>query len=150
MPELRSSLPSDPSPPGGSSQSVTWPEGSEDGDYARAIAVEYQSELLGEIAVAKGRGEQITKQDDALLADLASQVGLAMRHLRLTEELRHRLIELQDSRKRIVAASDTQRRRMERDLHDGAQQQLVSMSVKLSLLRGLISRDQTKAEAMAG
>ena len=112
--------------------------------------MEYQSELVGEIAVAKGRGEQITKQYDALLADLASQVGLAMRNLRLTEELRHRLIELQDSRKRIVAASDTQRRRMERDLHDGAQQQLVSMSVKLSLLRGLISRDQTKAEAMAG
>lgn len=82
------------------------------------------------------------------VADLASQAGLAMRNLRLTGELQAKLVELQESRKRIVKAQDGERRRMERDIHDGAQQQLVSMSVKLGLVRNLLSRDGEKGGAM--
>lgn len=103
---------------------------------------------MGEISVSKAPGEQINLGEEKLLTDLASQAGLAMRNLRLTAELKQRLVELQASRQRIVKAQDEERRRMERDIHDGAQQQLVSMSVKLGLVRNLLSRDAQKAGAL--
>jgi signal transduction histidine kinase len=82
---------------------------------------------------------------DGVLSDLARQVGLALHNVRLDsalqaslEELRQRNEELQASRARIVAASDESRRRIERNLHDGAQQHLVALAVKLGLARQLL------------
>ena len=65
--------------------------------------------------------------------DLGHQAGLVLRNIRLTAELRARLEELRASRQRIVAAGDEERRRLERNLHDGAQQELVAIKVQLSL-----------------
>ena len=61
--------------------------------------------------------------------DLASQAGLALRNVRLVEELRA-------SRRRLVSAQDERAKRLERDIHDGAQQQLVALAVKLRLPTG--------------
>ena len=57
-----------------------------------------------------------------------------------------RLEELRASRQRLVAAQDAERRRLERNIHDGAQQQLVALAVKVRLARQLAERDQGKAE----
>ena len=83
-----------------------------------------------------------------MLTDLARQVGLALHNVRLDsalqaslDELKVRNVELQASRARIVAAADESRRRIERNLHDGAQQHLVAMAVKLGLARQLLEKD---------
>jgi len=106
-----------------------------------AIPVTHQNEVLGAIAVAMPRTEALTPAGEKLLADLASQAGLVLRNVRLIEELRA-------SRQRLVAAQDDERRRLERNIHDGAQQQLVALSVKLRLARTLAGKDPAKAEAL--
>lgn len=99
----------------------------------RAVAVRHQSELLAVLVVNKPPGETMVVAEERLLSDLASQAGLMLRNVRLTAELVARLEELRASRQRIVAAQDQERRRIERDIHDGAQQQLVALRVKLSI-----------------
>jgi signal transduction histidine kinase len=64
-----------------------------------------------------------------------------LRNVRLIEELRA-------SRQRLVAAQDQERRRIERNIHDGAQQQLVALAVKLRLADALVGKDERKAHAM--
>jgi signal transduction histidine kinase len=76
-----------------------------------------------------------------LVADLAAQAGLLLRNVRLIEELRA-------SRQRLVAAQDEERRKLERNIHDGAQQQLVALAVKARLARTLTERDPGKAGEM--
>jgi signal transduction histidine kinase len=110
-------------------------------DMDAAIPVTHQDEVLGAIAVAMPRTEALTPAGEKLLGDLASQAGLVLRNVRLIEELRA-------SRQRLVAAQDEERRRLERNIHDGAQQQLVAFSVKLRLARTLAGRDLAKAEAL--
>jgi signal transduction histidine kinase len=80
-----------------------------------------------------------------LLADLASQAGVVFHNVRLNEELMQRLEELKASRQRLVAAQDSERRRLERNLHDGAQQQLVALKVKLSLAERVAEEEKVKA-----
>jgi signal transduction histidine kinase len=75
------------------------------------------------------------------VADLAAQAGLVLRNVRLVEELRA-------SQRRIVTAQDHERRRLERNIHDGAQQQLVALAVKARLARSLVDRDSGKAGEM--
>lgn len=114
----------------------SWPEAA-DAAFDKTIPVLDGSELIGEISVAKPKGEPYSASEEKLMSDLASQAGMAFRNVRLAEDLRA-------SRRRIVTAQDEERRRMERDIHDGAQQQLVSMAVKLGLARHLLSRDTAK------
>ena len=71
-----------------------------------------------------------------------------LRNVRLTEELRARFDDLRAAQKRIVAAQDRERRRLERNIHDGAQQQLVALAVKARLARSLTDRDPAKAAEM--
>ena len=71
---------------------------------------------------------------------MASGAVLVLRNVRLTEELLERLQELKASRQRIVTAQDQERRRLERNIHDGAQQQLVALTVKVRLARQLGAR----------
>jgi signal transduction histidine kinase len=107
----------------------------------RVAPIAHLGELLGLIVVNRAADEiPFSDDDDRVLADLARQVGLALHNVRLDsalqaslEELQERNIELQASRARIVAASDASRRAIERNLHDGAQQHLVALAVKLGL-----------------
>jgi GAF domain-containing protein len=99
----------------------------------RAVEVRHQDELLGALAIVKPPGEALAPIEEKLLSDVASQAGLVLRNARLTSELLARLEELQASRQRLVAAQDEERRRLERNLHDGAQQHLVALKVKLNL-----------------
>jgi signal transduction histidine kinase len=93
-----------------------------------------QGELLGAITLEKTRNEPASPADDKLLTDLASQAGLVLRNVRLTAELRATIDHLRASRRRLVRAQDDERQRIERNLHDGAQQQLVALIVQLSVL----------------
>jgi signal transduction histidine kinase len=104
-------------------------------DMDSAIPVRHQGELLGVIGAKKAAGETLTPADVRLLEDLASQAGLVLRNVRLIEELR-------TSRQRLVTAQDEERRRLERDLHDGAQQRLVAISLALRMARGLIEPEK--------
>ncbi len=71
---------------------------------------------------------------------VASAVRVALRHKRLTARL-------EDSRKRIARAADIERSRIERDLHDGAQQRLIALRIKLTLAQELIGADPAAASA---
>jgi len=94
--------------------------------------------LIGLIACG-GRGkDSFGNEDLELLAAVARESALALRNIRLEEDLRQRLeqieqqaAELHSSRQRLVTAQDQERRRIERDLHDGAQQQLVALAARL-------------------
>jgi len=116
----------------------------------RAYPVRDQGQLLGALAVAKPKGEALTPAEEKLLADLASQAGLVLRNVRLTEELKANLEELRASRQRIVTAQDEERRRIERNIHDGAQQQLVALAVRLRLAETLTERDPERAKGLLG
>ena len=74
----------------------------------------------------------------ALVEAAGSAARLALENARLHAELRAQLVELRESRARIVRAGDEERRRLERDLHDGAQQRLLALGMGLQLLRGHI------------
>ncbi|HSJ51987.1 MAG TPA: histidine kinase [Actinomycetota bacterium] len=105
--------------------------------------VRHHGELLGAIAVEMPPNDPLTPSKERLIRDLASQAGLVLRNVRLIEELR-------ESRRRIVAAVDEGRRRLERNIHDGAQQQLVALAVKLRLAEGAIDRDPAAAKGLLG
>jgi signal transduction histidine kinase len=128
---------------------ATWPQSNGDGrpmvarfdgdmlavDGADAsVPVRHQGDLLGLIAVRKSPGEVVTPAESKLLEDLASQAGLVLRNVRLIEDLK-------TSRQRLVSAQDQERRRLERDLHDGAQQRIVAIALALRMARGLVPAD---------
>jgi signal transduction histidine kinase len=107
----------------------------------RILPVRYQGEVLGALSVSKRPGESLTPTEDRLLADLAGQVGLVLKNAGLREQLLARLEEIRASRLRLVAAQDSERRRIERNIHDGAQQQLVALAIKLSITESMIGTD---------
>jgi len=107
----------------------------------RVFPVRHQGEVLGALTVRTSRREPLTDTQESLLRDLAGQAGLVLRNVRLIEELRA-------SRQRLVAAQDEERRRLERNIHDGAQQQLVALAVKIRLARTLSDGDVEKAQAL--
>jgi len=140
---------------------VTWPAGStppapvplEAGDLpdfgARAVPVRHANELLGALTLVKRPDEPVSAADDSLLRQVASQAGLVLRNLRLTAELRATIDDLKASRQRLVRAQDEERHRIERNLHDGAQQQLVSLSILLRLLEDS-AEDPGEVKQLAG
>ena len=106
-----------------------------------AVEVRHHGELLGALSVSTPANDPLDPSRRRLVGDLAAQAGLVLRNVRLIEELKA-------SRQRLVAAQDEERRRLERNLHDGAQQQLVALSVKVRLAQQLTTRDPEKATAM--
>jgi signal transduction histidine kinase len=85
-----------------------------------------------------------------MLSELATQAGLVLRNVGLTAELRARLVDLQRSRERLITAQDEERRRIERDLHDGAQQQLIALAVKARLAQQFAERAPGKSAGLLG
>jgi signal transduction histidine kinase len=78
--------------------------------------------------------DPVLEHNAELVSSVCAAAGLALENERLQAELRARLAELQSSRARLVQATDAERRRIERDLHDGTQQRLVSIAMSLGLL----------------
>jgi signal transduction histidine kinase len=122
----------------------------------RVAPAAHLGDLLGLLVVRRKPGAvEFSEDDDRVLTDLARQVGLALHNVRLDsalqaslDELRRRNEELQASRLRIVTAADASRRAIERDLHDGAQQHLVALSVKVGLARELVKQDPETAAGL--
>ncbi|HEX6878636.1 MAG TPA: histidine kinase [Nocardioidaceae bacterium] len=100
----------------------------------RVVAVRHQGELLGALAVTKPSGDQLTPAEGKLLDDVAGQAGLVLRNVRLIEDLR-------GSRERLVTTQDEERRRLERNLHDGAQQRLVAVALMIRTARVRLGPD---------
>ena len=143
---------------------ATWPQDAEplpprpassveDGDTTGASMsepVRHRGELLGALSIDKRAGESLSATEAKLVRDLAAQAGLVMRNAALTEDLLDTIEQLRTSRQRLVTAQDEERRKLERNLHDGAQQQIVALTVKLGLLERLVERDPAQARSIAG
>jgi len=122
----------------------------------RVAPISHAGELLGIIVISRGDGGiTFREEDDRVLADLARQVGLALHNAQLDtalqssmDELRRQADELRASRARVVASGDAERRRVERNLHDGAQQHLVALAVNLRLAKDVVPEDPAAAVEM--
>ena len=97
-------------------------------------------------------GSALTAVEERLFAGLAAQAGLVLRLVGLRAELedRHeelvaRADELKASRERLIETQDAERRRLERDIHDGAQQHLVALTVNLRLAQTIAARSPERA-----
>jgi signal transduction histidine kinase len=120
-----------------------WPEGEtpESAPPVGAVEVRHQGEVLGALSARMPARDPMTPSKERLIRDLAAQAGLVLRNAGLIEDLRA-------SRQRIVAAQDARAKKLERDIHDGAQQQLVALAVKLGLAERLVATDPDRAASM--
>jgi signal transduction histidine kinase len=116
-------------PAGGGSQQVTFVER----EGRRIAAVVHDASLA---------------DNPGLVAAACAAAGLALENERLQAELRARLDDLRSSRARIVQAGDTERRRLERNLHDGAQQRILAVSFALGLAESRLPADPSDARAI--
>ncbi|HEX5587880.1 MAG TPA: histidine kinase [Acidimicrobiia bacterium] len=127
-----------------------------DDEILRVAPITNTGELLGLIVVRRPDGAlSFDEDDDQALTELARQVGLALHNVKLDsalqeslDEVRRQADELRASRARIVEAGDAQRRAIERDLHDGAQQHLVALAVNVNLARQLADADPETTKSM--
>ncbi len=126
-------------------------------DVAIRIApVSHSGELFGLIVAERpADGDVFGEEDERVLTELARQVGLALHNVELDsalqeslDEVKRQAEELRASRARIVATADAERRKIERNLHDGAQQHLVALAVNLRLARDLLEDDPGTAGEM--
>lgn len=122
----------------------------------RVAPVSHAGQLFGLIVAERARsGDRLAREADATLEEVAREVGVALNKARLDaalqdslQQLRVKAAELQASRTRLVAAADEERRRIERNLHDGAQQHLVALAVKVRLVDQLAEKDPERARAL--
>ena len=105
---------------------------------AERFTVDHHGERLGIVTLQMPANDPMTPTKERLVRDVAGQASLVLRNVLLIEDLR-------ESRRRIVSAQDERARALERNIHDGAQQQLVALSVKLRLVDGMLERDTAKA-----
>jgi signal transduction histidine kinase len=101
-------------------------------DAETRVPIRYHGELLGALAIAMPRDEPLRPAGAQLVAAVAAQAGPVLSNAGLISELR-------ESRQRLVTAGDEARRRLERNLHDGAQQDLVALAIKLKIAGGVLS-----------
>jgi signal transduction histidine kinase len=122
----------------------------------RVVPLVHTGELFGVMVLERPEAaEDFTPEEDRTLTELARQIALALHNSELDTALQATLaevqkanVELKESRARLVAAADLERRRIERDLHDGAQQNLVALAVKLRLIQRLAESDVSGALGM--
>ena len=120
---------------------ASYPQAADAVGDERVFEVRHQGALLGRIFLSMPPSESLGPAQEKLVADVAAQAGLVLRNAALIEDLRA-------SRQRLVAAQDEERRRIERNIHDGAQQQLVALAVKLKLADTLVGTNEERAHAM--
>ena len=140
--ELRPEALSDGSPPA-ASLPVTGHELPALPEADLNVPVVHHGELLGAISVTMPKDEPLRPAGQQLVADAASQAGLVLANAGLIEDLRA-------SRQRLITAQDEARRRLERNLHDGAQQDLVSLSIKAQLADVTMDEDPAQAKQILG
>jgi signal transduction histidine kinase len=122
----------------------------------RIAPMTHSGQLFGLLVLERPSGDDdFSEEDDRVLTELARQVGLALQNSELDnalkatlEEVQRKNEELVESRARIVASGDAERRKIERNLHDGAQQHLVALAVKLRLIQRLGEKDPAQALGM--
>ena len=122
----------------------------------RVAPASHSGELLGLLVIERAAdGDHFTDEDDRVLTELARQVGLALHNVQLDSALQESLEnlkraneDLRTSRARIVATGDAERRKIERNLHDGAQQHLVALAVNLRLTKDILADDPEAAAEM--
>jgi signal transduction histidine kinase len=107
--------------------------------WDRVYPVLQRDELLGAITLVERPSDPIIPAKERLIMALAAQAGLVLRNVRLFEDLKA-------SRQRLVTAQDEERRRLERNIHDGAQQRLLSLAVAVGLVRDRASDPVLSAE----
>ena len=110
-------------------------------DSATAAPIKLGGEVWGALVAAGSAAHRSPAGAERRLADFAELVALALANADAYREL-------EESRARIVEATDGERRRLERNLHDGAQQRLVSIALQLKLIKTALQRDPSTAEAM--
>jgi two-component system, NarL family, sensor kinase len=121
---------------------AAWPsDGDRLGGGVSEAAIVHDGEDLGRVVLVRAQGQALQPSDERLLAQVAAGLGLALRNRALTSDLEHRVEQLRDSRRRIVAVQDRTRRSLERNLHDGAQQRLVALKIKLGLATAVAGRE---------
>lgn len=110
-------------------------------------------ETVGLLECGPKRDGELNKADEALVTTVAQQAALALGNVRLTAELESRLDELSRqadelaaSRSRIVQAGMEERHRIERNIHDGVQQEIIASIAKIRLARNQMARDPNLAE----
>jgi signal transduction histidine kinase len=116
-------------------------DGLDDDEFTELVPVRHEDVELGALSIAKPQNDPVTHADRELLADVAAGAALVLRNKRLNDELEERATEVRESRRRLIAAQDAERHRLERDLHDGAQQQVVALKVKLGIAKTLAQRE---------
>jgi len=138
----------DVGPAGGSPEACADPR-------QRTLPVRERGELLGALSVVLRHGQQLTPVEERLFAGLAAQSALALRTAGLREELEQRLAELEQraedvrgARRDLVARQDAERQRLERNIHDGAQQQVIALLVSLRLTKTLLTRAPDRARTL--
>jgi signal transduction histidine kinase len=109
-------------------------------DADEVFPVHHDGEVVGVFEVVKPRGSSLSTAERSLIADLAGSAGAVLGYQRLNDSLAERARELDESRLRLLEAQDEERRRLERDLHDGAQQMLVGLKVKIGVAAQLAER----------
>ena len=112
-------------------------------DSQISVPVVHQGTLLGAISITMPKDEPLRPAGQQLVTDVASQAGLALANAGLIEDLRA-------SRQRLVTAQDEARRRLERNIHDGAQQDLVALAIKLQLAETTVAADPAQTGPVFG
>ena len=140
---------------------AAWPPGMDveapraDDPGLRSLDVTLGDVRLGTLRLQEQPDAPLTPVEEHLFEGLAAQAGLVLRGAQLRAELSRRAQdlgtlaeELLASRQRVVDTHDVERRRLERDIHDGAQQHLVALVVNLRLAQTLAARSTDRAEAV--
>lgn len=132
-------------------------DGTPGGATAATVPIEYRGTTLGRIECGPRTDGPLLAEDRRLLAYFAAQAAVGMHNLHLDAELSRRIEEIRDqaaelaaSRDRVVAGQDAERRRIQRVLHDGVQQEIVALSARAGLVREQLLRgDPDAADRLA-
>ena len=119
------------------------------GEAAAVHDLAQGGERLGRIEVGPGRHGDYSVAELTLLATVARQATTTVANVHLTAQLAEQLDELTASRARLITAQDAERRRIERDLHDGIQQNVVALIASLRLARNRLDRGVLRAEELS-
>ncbi len=130
--DASSMVPAATAPPGEAPSNVL--------DMGASFPVLHGGELVGALEVVKSRGSALSSAERSLIGDLAGSAGAVLGYQRLNDSLARRAAELEESRTRLLGVQDAERRRLEQDLHEGAEQYIVALKVKIGVASQLAGK----------